>query len=154
MVTIDEAYKRVSQTLSEITELAKNYGITVYLQNGKALETMTVFSATEKIYPFISGNEDIKYAYNICHSLGAGEDIVSTIKNRMPAALCISAPEKDIFGQFSDAHIPVSLSSYKDMTGQLLKNADAYDFICLDAVYQDFDEIYSDFRLLDTLTEC
>jgi len=80
--------------------------------------------------------------------LGAGETPGEVIEKVVPNGLCLSAPNKDMFGQFTDTHSPVSLSNYLELAKQLVKQAKKYDFICLDAAYNDFDEIYSDIMSL------
>lgn len=153
-ISLETAQKNMRQTLQEITTLAESLGITVYLQNGRALEQMNVFAAADMIYPFLTDDGGLKYAFNLCHCVGAGENPVETAARKMPDALCLSAPDKDMFGQFADTHCPVSLSDYREPAVQLL-NLDqaAYDFICLDGAYRDFDEIYSDIILLNKANE-
>ena len=144
MITIEEAYKNMQKSLSEITSMAEKMGISIYLQNGRALETFGTFETSDKIYTFLSANDDLKYAYNMCHSLGAGENPQEVTGKVIPDGLCLSAPDKDRFGQFADTHSPVSLSNCQKQAEQLVEQAREYDFICLDAAYNDFDEIYSD----------
>lgn len=144
MITIETAYENMQKSLSEITSIAGKMGISIYLQNGRALESHGTLETSDKIYTFLSTNNDLKYAYNMCHSLGAGENPQEVTGKVIPNGLCLSAPDKDIFGQFADTHSPVSLSNYLRQTKQLVEQALEYDFICLDAAYNDFDEIYND----------
>ena len=148
MVTIETAYENMQKSLSEITSMAEKMGISIYLQNGRALETFGTFETSDKIYTFLAANSNLKYAHNMCHSLGAGENPGEVIEKVVPNGLCLSAPNKDMFGQFADTHSPVSLSNYLELAKQLVKQAKKYDFICLDAAYNDFDEIYSDMMSL------
>ena len=60
-------------------------------------------------------------------------------------ALLLAAPGRDDFGQFSDLHRPLSESPWADVTGKLPRDV---DFICLDAVYDNADQIFADYQLL------
>lgn len=147
-VTPETAQENLNQTFGEITALAKALRITVYLQNGKSLDQHDVFAATNKIYPFLSANTNLKYAYNLCHSLGAGENPEAVFMEKTPNGILLSAPDRDLFGQFADTHYPISRSAYLEQAKVLAVNNPKCDFICLDAVYKNFDEIYHDIMML------
>lgn len=161
--TQEELENKMKRSLSEVAAFAAGEGITVYLQNGRSMKTKIVFSSAEDVKPFMV--DGLRFAYSTAHGLGAvtsiqqvtlgsvvhkadrgePEDIREVAKVLQPAALLLAAPGKDDFGQFSDLHRPLSESPWADVTEKLPRDV---DFICLDAVYDNADQIFADYQLL------
>lgn len=163
MLTMEDAKKNMKKSLAEIEEIARKYGITLYLQNGRSLQTRNTFASAEDVAEFL--DDGIHFAYNTAHGIGAtenkgqvtlgsvvlkseagaGENISRILDSMKPSALLLAVPGKDDFGQYTDLHKPISQSPWKELAANLSGN---FDFICLDAVYRCPDEIFADYQLL------
>ena len=162
-LSLEDAVCNMKKSLAEIAGIARELGVVLYLQNGRSLKTRSVFAPAEDAAEFL--NEEIRFAYSTAHGLGAKEnqgqttlgsvvhradsgaqeDIQKTVREMRPAALLLAAPQRDAFGQFCDLHLPLSESDFAGLPGRM---EGTFDFICLDAVYQNADQIFADYQLL------
>lgn len=150
-VTAEYADECFAKTMGRIEGFCKERGMILYVQNGTPARHNFLMP---KLVEWIdSYNLDVKIAWNIGHSLIGGEDI-GEVANKFGSrisALLLSAPTKDIHGQFIDAHKPLHVSAFEgaivEVTSKLMQ-CNVMDFIALDAEYMDFDQIYRDIKCL------
>jgi len=58
----------------------------------------------------------------------------------------LNAPQQDVFGQMTDAHLPLRGSLYESELLSLAKKP--CEFICLDSVYTNWSETMMDIEIL------
>ena len=158
-----EAVQRLQTSFAEISQMAGEMGITLYLQNGRSLKTRHVFSSAEDLQEFLE--EGYLFAYHLAHGLGAvkntalstlgsvvfqddqayPESAAEIMEKMQPRALLLAAPTRDMFGRYCGTHKPLAGSGFEDSLREVQVPS---DFICLDANYENADEIYRDYALL------
>ncbi len=140
-LSIEKAEEHFRRALTEIAAMAEEKGITLYLQNSRSLKEHTSFS-TFKEARETAQQLGFKSALNVGHSLALGENL----ETAAPDGILLNAPMKDVFGQMTDAHLPIYQSEYKD---ELKKWAfRSADFICLDSVYESWNQTAMDLEVL------
>lgn len=147
-ITPADAIDTFERSIKNICSEAEKYSITVYLQNGTKGRML---KTTEETVEFIDrlNTANLKFAYNICHSLTLREEPFDILKkyHEKINGVMISAPECDDYGQYSDSHSPVFESQYSEVVKEFmveLRREHSSDFICQDAIYKDWNEVYLD----------
>ena len=151
-VTPTAADRGFARSIARIANLCRSRGLALYLQNGTPARHQFLMP---KLVEWIDQHHlPVKIAWNPAHSLESGEELPRLIEQygaRISAVL-LSAPIKDLNGQWNDAHQPLHLSPWKgqilEATNQL-KKTQSLDFVTLDAVYQDFNQVYRDIKWLE-----
>lgn len=139
------------ESVAKVCALAEQCGITMYLQNGTRKR---IFETTESMVALLDDWKlpNLKFAYNVCHSIAAGEQPEETAAkygDRIDAML-LSAPTADRHAQFLNSHRPIRSSAFAGpVVGacRAMRQRRLPDFVCLDAVYADWNESYADRNL-------
>lgn len=148
-ITAGDADECFAKTIGRIAAMCRERGMALYVQNGTPARHG--FLMPRLVEWIDSHHLDVRIAWNIGHSLIGREDLAELAAgygNRI-SALMLSAPAKDIHGQFTDTHRPLGRSPFAEAiasaAGSILQNK-ALDFTAFDAVYRDFDEVYRDIK--------
>ena len=148
--TIEEGLEGFARSLNDICDYARERGISTYLQNGKKLEAGGLMENTDMLAEFLKTRcPGVKFAFNVCHSLSSKETPEDTARKYKEAisAILLSAPLKDIFGQTYDVHQPFAASDSEERifnAARILYEGAKPDFVCLDASYSGWNEVYRD----------
>lgn len=131
----EEAAQHMRASIAVLTEMAHERGLHVVVTNA---------------VPFaIEGNVEAvraahaAYAINLSHCALSGEQPAAEAFAGAEGIL-LSAPLQDEFGQMIDAHCPLYHSPLRQSITDMLRDVDTsrYAFVCLDGVYETFDEMY------------
>ena len=134
----EQALGMMADSLKRLAEMARKKGITPLIQNGTPARMAHSLEETGKAF-------SLPLAFNLSHALLSG-DTPSPATLADVRALLLSKPLRDELGQLSDAHLPLLGEEFAQEMKQLLSGIDLtqMDFICLDAVYPDFEAMYLD----------
>ncbi len=142
-VSREEAEDMFRRNMSEIAQIASEYGIKIHLQNNpwrrwrKSMKEVLEFVRSLNIKNLIP-------ALNVSHCLALGEDPKKYIKE--VEIVLLSTPLEDIYGQFYDVHDPIYKSEFSEkIKGVFDAVKDSENIkVCFDSIYRDWDEVYSD----------
>lgn len=140
-LTLQQAEENLICALNLIRKEAASQNITVYLQNSRSLAGSNSFSGFEDTCR-IAWGAGFKTAMNAGHSL-ALEDKSPLFT---PDGILLNAPQRDDFGQMTDAHLPLRGSLYESELLSLAKKT--CEFICLDSAYTNWSETMMDIEIL------
>ena len=142
-VSIEQCVSDMRQTLRELGDMARRYGMRSILTNG----VPSAIGADEVALAKACPDETLGLSLSHCLMRGAwpAEEAMGRAK-----ALLIGAPLVDEWGQAIDARVPAYRSDRAGEIAQWLKSVDSskYDIICLDGIYEDFGDLYLDRKAL------
>ncbi len=149
-ITVEAAIEQMAESLKGICEDAAMHGITIYLQNGTKGRLL---KSTEDTVNFVKRLHipNLKVAYNLAHSIALGEQpeaVLAKHKAHIDGFL-LSMPGIDDYGQYYDQHCPIASSplAIAEAATKLIAdhaNEDRSGFVCLDALYDNWNEVYLD----------
>lgn len=140
-LSLKQAEENLLCALNIIRREANGLGITVYLQNARSLGGTNSFSGFEDTCR-LAVEVGVKTALNAGHSLALEENP----QNFMTDGILLNAPQRDLFGQVTDAHLPLR-GSYLE-SALLALTEKPCDFICLDSAYANWSETMMDMEIL------
>lgn len=145
-----DARRNLLQTLQNLQAIAFRHNVTLYAQNGRSLKSTTTANPSDFTAEVLREADcKIRFAFNLCHSIASHEETNEALNRFAPAALLLSAPTIDAFGQTFDEHRPVSTSDFGDLARHCLNARLDWDFICLDGDYESFDRVVADLAVLN-----
>jgi sugar phosphate isomerase/epimerase len=159
---LEQARQSFASSLSLIADLARERGITVYLSTrplvararlGK-VDLPGVSSAGTAAFIRGLGKPNLKLCLDVSHALMVGEEPAAVMEELGPevALLAASAPVQDGYGQFYNAHEPMAGTRWeaglRDLFAALHSRRPELP-ICLNAVYESWDEVYRDVTVLE-----
>ncbi|MBP1990161.1 TIM barrel protein [Paenibacillus eucommiae] len=155
-ITADEAEAIMGRSLGKICAYAEQHGITIYLQNGTKGRLL---KSTDETVAFVVSLQipNLKFVYNIAHSIALGEKPEEIWEKHYASmkGLLLSAPGCDHYGQFYDQHNPIVNSQFADSVQSFIAKASEhkFDFACLDALYENWNDVYVDSMSLRAAVE-
>ena len=141
---LDDLKKSMYEAYDYLLNRAETKHIKIIFQNKPI-----VFS-THEGYDTACRNEGIKLGFNTCSGICTNADFESIFEAYHIDCLVVSAPERDVLGQYYYAGMPVRDSFAKQQITEIL---DVYSsqndgIIILDAKYADYSEAFADYKLL------
>lgn len=136
-LTADEAAEQMRATIGTLAEMARERGLRAVVSNAVPFAVKGGVKDVRALYA------DMPHAIHLAHCALAGEkpdqeDLLDA------EGILLSAPLRDEFGQMIDAHLPLYSSELRGKVTEALAGIDMsrYAFVCLDGVYESFDEMY------------
>ena len=159
--TLDQAKQSFLNSYTELADIALDQNITLYIMSRPLVARTILWNlelpgvTTNTTLEFINtiDRENVKFCLDTSHALMVGEKLLpllEEIKDKI-SLLSVSAPLRDPYGQWYNIHGPLSGSEWEtEMTPlvQLARGRYADIPICLNAVYQDWEAVYRDIRLI------
>ncbi len=143
---------------SELEELKKSmYEVYDYLLNRAETKRIKIIFQNKPIvfsthegYDTACRNEEIKLGFNTCGGICTDTDFESIFEAYHIDCLIVSAPERDVFGQYYHSGAPVCGSVAEQEIREIVEvyslNNDG--IIILDAKYADYSQAFADYNLL------
>ncbi|GBG07274.1 hypothetical protein PAT3040_01822 [Paenibacillus agaridevorans] len=156
-ITVEDAVEQMAASLKGICADAAKYGITIYLQNGTKGRLL---KSTEETVSFVKKLQihNLKFAFNLAHSIAVGEQPEAALAKYKDdiGGLLLSVPGRDDYGQYFDKHCPLYQSDEQlaELIHTYSKSSMAegvLDFVCQDALYDNWNEVYLDIKTLKTV---
>lgn len=134
-LSADEAAEQMRATIAVLSEMAQQRGLHAVVSNAVPFAVQGGVEAVRTAYD--------AYAINLSHCALSGEQPTAEAFAGAEGIL-VSAPLRDEFGQMIDAHRPLYNSPLREGIVEALRSVDTarYAFVCLDGVYDSFDEMY------------
>lgn len=136
-LSVDEAAQQMRAAIGVLTEMAAERGLRAVITNA------VPFAVQGQAKDVCREYADQPHAINLAHCALTGEQPTAEELAGAEGVL-LSAPLRDEFDQLIDAHMPLYSSPLRESVTHLLDGVDTsrYAFVCLDGVYDSFDEMY------------
>jgi sugar phosphate isomerase/epimerase len=159
--TAEQAAVSFENSFSELADLAAARGIQVFVVPRPLIASTSLWQLkmpgvdTRAVAAMVRrlAKNNLKFCLDTSHLLMTEESPSELLKEfgDEVAMVLVGAPVKDQYGQYYNAHRPVSGSPWEEQISQVLRMI-ADDMpgmpVCLNAQYPDWDEVYRDIRLL------
>jgi len=146
--TVEESWNSFAETMQRICGDAEGYGITVYLRMCSGKPPRSIQSAVDFVDRV--GADNLYLAPNVAMLLAQKtkpEDISESAKSKLGLWL-VSAPAFDVGGHLQSAQAPLAEKDWGTQITAFLSLARDLPVV-LDAVYQNWDEVYKDLEILE-----
>lgn len=145
--TAEESWNSFAEALKSICADADNHGVKVYLRMCPGKPPWNIQSAADFIRNVGAGNLYLAPSVGLLLAQNTNPgDISELLQNRIGLWL-VSAPAFDIGGHLWNTHAPLATGDWRDRIAGFTSLAPDVPMI-LDAVYQNWDEVYKDLKIL------
>ena len=139
---MDKYRQDMHNIYEHIVRAMSNTGARVVFQN------RFINQSARTMYQLADGISDLRIGLDVCAAMSAEWDIDELFNTYPIRHISLSAPQRNADGRLYNCAVPVYGTEFADRMRELATSADAETTVFMTAHYQNWDEIYADYRLL------